>query len=76
MLFGKKRREKEEREAKALEKIMMSTIQAEEKKEEKTFDLEKTIKTQYKDFPMEKLLLLLVKKNILHLKDLEEKPEA
>ena len=76
MLFGKKRREKEEREAKALEKIMTHIIQAEEKKEEKAFDLEETIKTQYKDFPMEKLLLLLVKKNILQLKDLEEKPEA
>jgi len=71
-MFGKKSREKEEREARALEKIMLEVIKAEEQKEQKIEDLGKTIEEQFSDFPIHKLLHILVKRNIIQLKDLED----
>ena len=71
-MFGKKRREKEEREARALEKIMLEVIKAEEQKEQKIEDLGKIIKEQFSDFPIHKLLHILVKKNIIQISDLKD----
>ena len=71
-MFGRKNREKEEREAKALEMLMLEVIKAEEKKEEKIQDLAKTLEEKYADFPIHKLIHLLIKKNLIQLKDLEE----
>ena len=71
-MFGKKRREQEEREARALEKIMLEVIKAEEQKEQKIEDLGKILEEQYKDFPIHKLLHILIKKNVVQIKDLED----
>ena len=70
MFKGKK--EKEEQEAKALERIMLEVLKAEEKKEKTIADVGKMLKEQYKDFPIHKLLHILVRKNVIQLKDLEE----
>jgi hypothetical protein len=71
-MFSRRDKEKEDKEAKALEKIMMEVLKAEERKEKKIEDLARLLEDQFKDFPMHKLLHLLVRKNVLQLKDLED----
>ena len=75
-MFSKKRKEQEDREARALEKIMLEVIKAEEQKEQKIEDLGKILEEQYKDFPIHKLLHILIRKNIVQIKDLEDHKES
>ena len=75
-MFGKKKREKEEREARSLEQIMLQVIKAEEQKEQKIEDLEQTLVDQYSDFPLHKLLNILIKKNIIQIQDLENQKKS
>ncbi len=62
MLFFGKKKKKEEEEARALEKIMLEVLKAEENKEN---NLKKTITEKYRDFPIHKLLKILIRKNII-----------
>ena len=75
-MFGNKKREQEEREAKALEKIMLEVIKAEEQKEQRVQDLGKMLKEQFSDFPMHRLLHILIRKNVLQMKDIEGQKDA
>jgi len=70
-MFFRKRKKDEEKEAKALEKIMLEVLKAEENKEKKENELKEKLSKEYNDFPIHKLIHILIKKNIIQLKDLE-----
>ncbi|MCK5707934.1 MAG: hypothetical protein KAI43_09790 [Candidatus Aureabacteria bacterium] len=69
-MFGKKKK-KEEQETRALERLMLEVVKAKEVKKQKKKDVKKDIEETYKDFPIQKLIQLLIKKNVIQLKDLE-----
>jgi hypothetical protein len=71
MLFGKKKREQEKKEALQLEKILLEVIKQDKRKEQAVIDLEKKLEAEFKDFPVHRLIHILIRKNVIQMKDLD-----